>query len=180
MSDHTLVFDLETKYLAQEVGGWSNIDKLGLAAAVLLHVETGETYRFVEEDASDLIDRLLMADQIVGFNLIRFDYEVLRPYGLLVTPDMIHRTIDLLDHIYQNLGFRLSLNNLAEATLKVQKSANGLKSVEWFREGKLDQVLEYCEQDVRVTYNLWEYGRQNNHLKYRDRDYQLRKVPVSW
>ena len=180
MSGTTLVFDLETKYLAQEVGGWSNIDKLGLAAAVLLHVETGEAHRFVEQDASDLIDRLLIADRIVGFNLIRFDYEVLRPYGLLVTPDMIHRTIDLLDHIYQNLGFRLSLDNLAEATLNVRKSANGLKSVEWYREGKLDQVLEYCEQDVRVTYNLWEYGRQNTHVKYKDRDYQLRRVLVSW
>lgn len=180
MSNTTLVFDLETKYLAQEVGGWSNIDKLGLAAAVVLHVETGEIHHFVEQDASDLIDRLLSGDRIVGFNVIRFDYEVLRPYGLLTTPDMLHRTVDLLDHIYQHLGFRIPLDNLSEATLDERKSANGLKAVAWFREGKLDKVFEYCEQDVRVTYHLWEYGIQNNHVKYRDRDYRLCEVPVSW
>ena len=63
MIGSTLVFDLETKYLAHEVGGWSNIDKLGLAAAVLLIVETDETYRFLEQDAEELISQLLRADQ---------------------------------------------------------------------------------------------------------------------
>jgi len=176
----TLVFDLETKNLAREVGGWSNIDKLGLAAAVLLHVETGEVLRYVEQDASDLIAQLLKADRVVGFNVVRFDYVVLRPYGLSLNPDLINKSIDILDHLYQYLGFRLSLNNLAEATLNETKSADGIIAVQWFRDGKIDQVLDYCEQDVRVTYRLWEFGRENGHVKYRDRDFRLQRVPVSW
>ncbi len=174
------MFDLETKFLAHEVGGWSNIDKLGLAAAVLLHVETDATFRYVERDASELITQLLNADQVVGFNVIRFDYDVLRPYGLTRNSGLIQKTIDLLDHLYGYLGFRLSLENLAEATLNETKSADGIIAVQWFREGKIDQVLDYCEQDVRLTHRLWEYGRENGHVKYRDRDYRLQRVPVSW
>jgi DEAD/DEAH box helicase domain-containing protein len=176
----TFVFDLETKNLAHEVGGWTNIDKLGLAAAVLLHVETGEVFRYVEQDASALIAQLMGADQVVGFNVKRFDYEVLRPYGLVQDPELIQKTIDLLDHIYHYLGFRLSLDNLAEATLSESKSADGILAVQWFREGKIDQVLDYCEQDVHVTHRLWEYGREKGHVNYRDRDFRLQRVPVTW
>ena len=180
MNSGTFVFDLETKQLAHEVGGWSNIDKLGLAVAVLLQVETGEVFKFVEQDTSELIVQLLSADQVIGFNVIRFDYQVLRPYGLLCDQDLVQKTIDLLDHIYQYLGFRLSLENLAEATLSESKSADGIIAVQWFREGKIEQVLDYCEQDVHVTHRLWEYGRDNGHVNYRDRDYRLQRVPVSW
>jgi DEAD/DEAH box helicase domain-containing protein len=180
MFDRTLVFDLETKCLANEVGGWSHIDKLGLSAAVLLHVETGEVLHFLEQDADDLIANLLSADHVVGFNVLRFDYTVLRPYGFTSGPEMVDCTTDLLEHIYQALGFRLSLDNLAEATLGIGKSADGLQAVAWFREGKLDKVLDYCEQDVRVTYRLWMHGIQNRQVKYRDRNYRLRAIPVSW
>ena len=176
----TLIFDLETKNLAHEVGGWSNIDKLGLAVAVLLHAETDEVFRYVEQDASELIAQLLDADLVVGFNVVRFDYGVLQPYGLKRNPELIQKTIDLLDHLYQYLGFRLSLDNLAEATLNETKSADGIIAVQWFREGKIDQVLDYCEQDVHVTHRLWEFGRENGHVKYCDRDYRLQRVPVSW
>ena len=102
-------------------------------------------------------------------------------YGIdIANPDLIQKTIDLLDHLYQYLGFRLSLDNLAEATLNETKSADGIIAVQWFREGKIDQVLDYCEQDVLVTHRLWEYGRENGHVKYRDREFRLQRVPVSW
>ena len=120
MIGSTLVFDLETKHLAHEVGGWSNIDKLGLAAAVLLVVETDETYRFLEQDVEELINQLLKADQIVGFNIVRFDYQVLRPYGLATGSDLIRRTVDLMDHIYQSLGFlwrKFILSGTGEGTI---------------------------------------------------------------
>ena len=180
MVGNTLVFDLETKYLAHEVGGWSNIDKLGLAAAVLLVVETDETHRFLEQDSEKLISLLVKADQIIGFNIVRFDYQVLRPYGLRPGSDLIRRTVDLLIHIYQSLGFRISLDNLAEATLGERKTADGLAAVKWYREGKIDQVLDYCEQDVRITHRLWQHGRQNGQINYRDREYGLRTLSVSW
>ncbi|NIS81441.1 MAG: DEAD/DEAH box helicase [Anaerolineales bacterium] len=176
----TLVFDLETKHLAHEVGGWSNIHHLGLSAAVILDVERDQIMRFIEKDAERLIAEILSADRIVGFNLIRFDYEVLRPYGLVPDTDLHDRTTDLLLDIHEQLGFRIALDNLAEATLQIRKSANGLQAVAWYKEGKIDKVLDYCEQDVRVTYQLWEYGKQNGHVLYRDRNFRLLEVAVAW
>jgi len=176
----TYVFDLETKHLASEVGGWSHIDKLGLSAAVLLHVETGELYHFVETAVDDLMERLITADTVVGYNVIRFDYTVLKPYGFMPSRDRILNTVDLLDHIYNELGFRLKLDDVASATLGTQKSADGLAAVAWYREGKIEEILAYCEQDVRVTHDLWQFGRTNRHIVYTDRMGQKKKLPVQW
>lgn len=176
----TYVFDLETKKLASEVGGWSHIDALGLSAAVLMHVESGNMLHFTEQDANALIDHLVHADTVVGYNVIRFDYTVLRPYGFMATRKRIEATIDLLDYIYSALGFRIKLDDAAFATLGARKSADGLAAVEWYKAGDIDKILQYCEQDVRVTHDLWAYGRTNGHILYMDRMKRRRKLPVTW
>lgn len=61
---------------------------------------------------------------------------------------------------------RFKLNDIAKATLQMEKNADGLKAAEWYREGKIDEIKKYCEQDVRVTKELYEYGRKNNLLYY--------------
>jgi DEAD/DEAH box helicase domain-containing protein len=86
----------------------------------------------------------------------------------------------MLDHIHKRLGFRVSLDNLASITLGTTKSADGLQAVRWFREGRIQEVLDYCQQDVEVTRQLYEYGQQHRHVKYRDRSYRMQMVPVSW
>lgn len=176
----SLVFDLETKHLAHEVGGWGHIDKLGLAAAVLLDVDHDEAKHFTEEHAGELIDEIIEADRIIGFNIIRFDYVVLRPYGLAVNEDLVERTTDLMLDIYQALGFRVALDNLVSATLQESKIADGLQAVAWYKEGLIDKVLEYCEHDVRVTQRLWDFGVQNKHVRFRDDRHRIQTVPVSW
>jgi DEAD/DEAH box helicase domain-containing protein len=180
LSGKNLVFDVETKRLAHEVGGWSHIAKLGLAAAVLLDVDSEKAMRFVEDDSALLINEILDASHVIGFNVLRFDYEVLRPYGLSLSDELALRTTDILKHVYDALGFRISLNNLAEATLQEEKSADGIQAVEWYREGDIEKVLDYCEQDVRVTYRIWRYGLEHKHVLFHDRNMRIRQVPVSW
>lgn len=173
----SVVFDLETQRLAQEVGGWSHVEQLGLAVAVTLDVGSGALRRFVESQAKDLIQHLRQADAIIGYNLLRFDFAVLRPYGF--RPEGI-ATIDLLDALYRQLGFHVALDNLAAATLGEGKSGDGFQAVAWFRQGELEKLFAYCEQDVRVTYRLWEHGRRHRWVAFRDREYRLRRVPVAW
>ncbi len=176
----TYVFDLETKHLAQEVGGWDYIDRLGLAAAVLLDIETDTYQRYTEQHAVELIDAIVHADRMIGFNLIRFDYTVLKPYGLTVTPPLVSKTTDLLLDIYQELGFRVSLDNLAAASFQARKSADGLQAVAWYKEGKIDEVLEYCQIDVAVTRQLWQFGKAHGHVFFEDRNGRRRAVNVNW
>jgi DEAD/DEAH box helicase domain-containing protein len=174
----TLIFDLETQHLADEVGGWDNIAKMKLACAVTLNAETGEFTHYLESDVDKLLAKLRAASLVVGFNINRFDYEVLRPYAggtALKLP-----TVDMLVDIYRALGFRLSLDSIASATLGTTKSADGLLAVKWFRAGEVQKVLDYCQQDVCVTRDVYNFGRQNKHIKYRDKYGRIKTVPVRW
>jgi DEAD/DEAH box helicase domain-containing protein len=175
---NTVFFDVETQRTFDQVGGRRNIRKLGLSAAVTYSTLAGAFHRYTEETVADLVTELKEADLVVGFNVLRFDYEVLRAY----TTDDLGRipTVDMLDHIYKRLGFRIALDNLAGATLSIAKSADGLQAVRWYAEGRMEEILDYCQQDVEVTRQLYEYGQQFKHVKYRDRNYRVQMVPVNW
>jgi DEAD/DEAH box helicase domain-containing protein len=175
---NAVFFDLETQRTFDEVGGRHNIRKLGLSAAVTYSTADRDFHRYTEETVADLVAELKAADLVVGFNVIHFDYEVLRAY----TDEPLRNvpTVDMLDHIHKRLGFRVSLDNLAQTTLGTTKSADGLQAVRWYREGRIQEILDYCQQDVEVTRRLYEYGQQHKHVKYRDRNYRERKVPVTW
>ncbi len=171
-------FDVETQRTFDEVGGRHNTRKLGLAAAVTYSTVDGTFRHYTEETVAQLIAELKAADLVVGFNVLRFDYEVLRAYTREPLDGI--PTVDMLDHIHRRLGFRVSLDNLAVATLGITKSADGLQAVRWYRQGRIQEVLDYCQQDVEVTRQLYEYGNQHKHLKFKDRNYRLQMVPVSW
>ncbi|MDD3828746.1 MAG: ribonuclease H-like domain-containing protein [Anaerolineae bacterium] len=175
---NVVFFDVETQRSFDEVGGRHNIRRMGLAAAVTYSTATGAYHHYTEDRCAELLAELRAADLVVGFNVLSFDYEVLRAYTDDPLDDL--PTVDMLDHVYRRLGFRVGLNALAECTLGCCKSADGLQALAWYREGKMQEILDYCQQDVEVTRQLYEYGRQYKHLKYRDKMRRLQMVPVSW
>jgi DEAD/DEAH box helicase domain-containing protein len=175
---NTIIFDLETQYAADEVGGWSHIRDMRLAVGVTYNVETDTYSSFTEKEAEALIKTLQEADLVVGYNLLRFDYEVLRAYTDDPLSDL--PTVDMLQDLYRALGWRPKLDDLAAATLGERKSADGLQAVRWFREGQLDKVIDYCRRDVEVTWLVYEFGQRNGYVQYRDRRWRLHRVPVRW
>ena len=173
-----IVLDLETQHIASEVGGWGHIRDMKLAVGVTYHAGENAYRTYLEPDAELLVGALREADLVVGYNLLRFDYEVLRRYTedpLLDLP-----TLDMLDHIHRSLGFRLKLDDVAAATLGEGKSADGLQAVRWFRQGQVQKVIDYCQRDVEVTWKVYQFGKQHGYVKYRDRSWRIRKVPVRW
>ena len=175
----TLVFfDLETQRSFQEVGGRHNMHRLGLSVAVTYNSGDCAFHRYTEANVLELIAELQAADQVIGFNLLRFDYPVLSAYtqvGLSSLP-----TVDMLDHIHGRLGFRVGLDALASATLGTAKSANGLQAIRWWRAGEVEKLFAYCQQDVELTRQLYEFGRKHKYVQYRDRRWRVRRVRVSW
>lgn len=107
-------FDVETQQTFDDVGGRDHIRDLRLSVAVSYSSADGQFHHYTEANIQDLVAELKAADRVVGFNLLRFDYEVLRAY----TDEPLHKldTVDILDQIYRRLGFRVSLDNLAAAT----------------------------------------------------------------
>lgn len=178
MTPNTLYFDLETQKSFDEVGGRHNIRRLGLSVGVTYSTADQEYHVYTEAQVDDLVRDLSSTDLVVGFNVIRFDYEVLRAYS--DHPFEQIPTVDMLDHIHRALGFRVSLDSLASATLGAQKSADGLAAVRWYKTGQMEKIIAYCKQDVKVTKDLYEFGRQNGFVQFLDRAYRLKKVPVRW
>jgi DEAD/DEAH box helicase domain-containing protein len=175
----TLFFDLETQHSFEEVGGRNYVEKLHVSVAVTYSSLTRSFKSYTEPQVFFLIEDLFQAETIVGFNIIDFDYRVLKPYTAKDL-NQLH-TIDMLAHIKRRLGHRLSLNALAQATLSADKSADGLQAVTWFRQGKIAELTSYCKDDVDITRRLYEFGRENGYLLYHDRfSGETKKVQVEW
>jgi len=172
------VLDLEIIRGADEVGGWGNAHLMGMALAVVWDSTTREFVTFFEDQAADLIGEMTRADLVVGFNLFGFDYRVLAAYddGSLSSV----ATFDILQDVRKRLGFRLSLAHLAAKTLGASKSADGLQSLEWVRQGRMDLVEDYCRQDVQVTTDLFYHGMEQKRLRFEDREGHLLELTVDW
>jgi DEAD/DEAH box helicase domain-containing protein len=176
----TLVFDLETLRSAAEVGGWGNAHRMGVALAVLYHLEDGEFETFREDRVPELLARLADARRVIGFNALRFDYRVLSGYTGIDYAGRLP-TLDLLDDLRARIGIRVGLAHLCQETLGVTKSADGLQSLAWVREGRLDLVESYCRRDVEVLRDLYLHGRREGWVCYRDRRRGERlRVRVEW
>ena len=173
-----MFFDIETQKSAEDVGGWNNAHLMRVAVAVLYDTATERYESFDESRVPELLERLAAADLVVGFNVLRFDYAVLRGY----TDDDPARfpTFDLLADIHRRIGFRLPMGHLAEETLGVPKSADGLQSLAWWREGQVDRVTDYCRRDVEILRALFEHGERHGFLRFRTRDGERVRLPARW
>jgi len=172
------VLDIETRLSAQEVGGWGNSHLMGVSCSVVYDSVLEDFFTFTQQQTDELGDYLSKFNLVVGFNLIRFDYRVLKGrtgfdfHGL--------PTLDILADIEKRLGHRLSLDHLAGHTLGVKKSANGLLALKWWKEGRFDKITEYCRQDVTVTRDLYRFGLENGYLVYQNKSGRKVRIPVNW
>lgn len=160
-----VVFDLETQNIFQEVGSSDPTD-LDISVATAYDSET-DTYTTVTIDEIHKLWPILeKADALVGYNSNHFDIPLLNKYypGDLTTI----KSIDILEDIKNALGRRLRLDSVAQATVGAKKSADGLQAVRWWREGKIKEIMKYCEQDVKVTKQVFEYARKHGHIKFKD------------
>ncbi|MBL8063391.1 MAG: ribonuclease H-like domain-containing protein [Anaerolineales bacterium] len=172
-------FDLESQNLFEDVGGRDNVDKLKVACAVTFSTEKNDFSVYWEKDIPALVQELKSATKVIGFNLVQFDYRVLQPYTPQTRLASIP-TLDMLLDLHKILGFRISLDNLASASLGTAKTADGVQSVQWFRNGELDKVAEYCKADVDITRRVFEFGRDNGFVFYKSKLGSKLKVNVKW
>lgn len=176
---NVVYFDLETQRTANDVGGWDRKRDMGMSVGVT-YSTVDEQYRiFREQNVDALVHQLLRADLVVGFNVVNFDYEVLMGYTILDLPSQL-LTLDLMVDVEKRLGHRLKLESLAQATLGVGKTAEGLDAIKWWREGRLLDIAQYCCFDVKVTKLIHEHGRERGELYYNDRFARKQRMEIQW
>ena len=171
-------FDLETMRAADEVGGWKHIDKMGMSIGVTYSTGNGEYSIYQESEVDDLIEELQRADLVVGFNHIRFDYEVLHGYTPLDLRQL--PSLDLMVDLQQKLSHRLKLDSIANATFGAEKIADGLQALKWYKQGKILEIAEYCCYDVKITKMVHEFGAENGCVFYNNRFGKVLNVDVDW
>jgi DEAD/DEAH box helicase domain-containing protein len=169
-----VVFDLETQNIFQDIGT-NNPADLDISVGSAYDSETEEYTTVSIDEIEKLWPIIEQADVLVGYNSNHFDIPLLNKY---YPGDLTHiKSIDLLEDIRISLGRRLRLDSVAEATVGAKKSANGLQAIRWWREGNIDAIKKYCEQDVRVTKDVFEFARANGNVLYKD-GRKKREIPL--
>jgi hypothetical protein len=158
-----VVLDLETKNSFREVG--KDVTKLGVSCVGIYDYETNRLTAFMEDELNKLFPLLENASSIIGFNIDRFDFPVLDVYYAGRLKNL--PTLDLLSSVKDNFGKRIGLDALASETLNTNKSGHGLQAIEYYRKGKYDELKKYCLDDVKITHDLYEYGKKHNEVYFK-------------
>jgi len=180
-------FDLETQRSFSDVGGSAHKEKMGVSVGVTYSTKLGEYRVFGEDEMENLVNQLMAADLVVGFNHIDFDYAVLQKYTILQLEEAT-ANLDLLVDVEQILGHRVKLDSIAGSSLGMSKTGDGLDALKWWQEHKKTQTVEplmkiakYCCFDVKVTKAVHEYGIEHGHIKYPDKvTGEIKQIEVNW
>ena len=173
-----VVLDLETKNAPRDWGS-RELPALGISVVGTWSSRQDEFRVFRESEIPVLAELLQQADRVIGFFIKKFDLPVLQPY---VDFDLAELPVlDIFEDVTSKLGHRVSLGSLAKATLGAGKLGHGLDAVEWYKQGDWKRLEEYCIQDVRLTRDLYDYGKKSGHLLFESFvDGKTVSVPVSW
>jgi DEAD/DEAH box helicase domain-containing protein len=175
---HFGVLDLETQRSAVDVGGWHRADRMGISCVVLYDSEQDRYIEYLDSQMEALVEHLQHLDLIVGFNIKKFDYQVMSGYSRFEFGRL--NTLDILEKVHHQLGYRLSLDALAGTTLGTEKTADGLQALAWWKEGKIRQIIDYCRSDVEITRDLYLFGKENGFLLFKNKADQIVRVPIDW
>lgn len=171
-----VVLDLETKKTFRDAES-NDPAKLGVSVVGVYSYDDDSLKAYFEKDFDQLFPVLEKASVIIGFNSSKFDLPALAPYYV---GDMSRfPQLDILEDVRKVLGKRIALNEFAKETLNAKKSGHGLMAIDYFKEGRLDELAKYCLDDVRITRDLYEYGKKNGNIFYQS-PFGRREVKVDW
>jgi len=159
---NSIVLDLETKNTFLEVGR-DNFDALDISLIGVYSYNKNEFIAYEEHEIEDFIELLRGVSLIIGFSINRFDIPVLKKHAKNLNLFSIPR-LDLLDEIEFKTGKRVGLNNLAKANLGLEKTHHGLEAPNLYREGNIEELKNYCLNDVKITKELYELAKRQGHL----------------
>ncbi len=160
-----IVFDIETSNIFQDVGS-NNPADLDISVVGVYDSETDSYKAYLQKDFALLWRIIEEADLLITFNGDHFDIPLLNKY---YSGDLGKiKSIDLLREMQKSAGRRMKLDQIAEGTLGSHKSGHGLDAIRWWREGKVEEVIKYCLDDVRLTKELYDYALVNGKLIFKE------------
>ncbi len=184
-----LFWDVETKSWFSETGS-NDPGNLGVSvvSTYLRQVDdsgqeiSGKVKSFWEADFDSMWKLFRDADRVVGFNTLTFDVPAMRPYAPVDFSKLAH--FDILDKIrIVNDGRGASLNAIAKQTLGTTKIDSGANAVMYWQKGdpaSLSLLVKYCEADVLLTRDIYDFVLKNKHLSFIDKWNNLRQISLDF
>ncbi len=183
-----VIFDLETQKFFDEIEG---SDPADLGVSILsMYVRTldenfkeikGEMISFFEEDLGKAWEYFKKADRIVGFNSKHFDVPALKNYLPAELSKIPH--LDILEQVRAVNGKRVSLGAIANGTLGDHKADDPRNAITYWAkhdEESLKKLKFYCEEDVRLTTEVLDYGLKNKTLTFKDYWNDIKTIEVDF
>lgn len=183
-----VIFDLETQKFFDDIEGF---DPALLGVSVLsMYVRTldenmneveGKMISFFEEDLAKAWEYFRNADRIIGFNSKRFDVPALKPYLPAELNKIPH--LDILEHVKEINGKRVSLNAIVKETLGDHKADDPRNAIIYWQkhdEESLRKLKFYCEEDVRLTKEVYDFGLTNKKLSFKDYWNDIKTIDVDF
>lgn len=183
-----VIFDLETQKFFDDIEG---NDPADMGVSILsMYVRTlddnfkevkGEMISFFEQDLIKSWNYFKKADRIIGFNSKKFDVPALRPYLPIELTKIPH--LDILEHVREANGKRISLGAIANGTLGDQKADDPRNAIIYWAkhdEESLKKLRFYCEEDVRLTKEIYDYGLKNRKLTFKDYWNDVKTIDVDF
>ncbi len=161
-----IVLDLETQKSFEDVGGFGKNHLLKISVVGVYSYTKDKYFTFTEDQIYKLGEMLYEADQIIGFNIVNFDFQVLQPYLNFNLSDI--PALDILKEVEKLIGHRVKLDNLAQTTLGVGKSGDGLQALKLWKLGQMEELKKYCLDDVRITKDLHDYVQKHGKCMFKD------------
>jgi DEAD/DEAH box helicase domain-containing protein len=170
------VFDIET------IGNISSpnfVDEMQITVVGVYNYAKNEYKTYFLEELLYLESDLKQANLLVGFNNDHFDTPILNKYYQF---DLFSiASFDILREFRANTGKRLGLDAIASMTLGSSKSGTGSNAMTLYNDGKLEELAQYCLNDVKLTKDIFEYCITKQHLIYPSKDGWLRlKVDMNY
>ena len=183
MKENTLAFDLETQNLASEVeekhaaelageSPWSRPDLFGFGVGVVVDLETDVAFRY--QEAAAMLKHLREAAVCVSYNGEAFDLGVLEAHGDVTEIRGKHVDLNVLVRAAlddlpeaQNGQVRIrqgGLDGLSRANSLEGKTGEGVHAPALLQEGKVEEVLNYCEDDVRLVADIYRIASERGKL----------------
>jgi DEAD/DEAH box helicase domain-containing protein len=164
-----IVFDIET------IGNISTpnfVEEMQITVVGVYNYAKNEYKTYFVDELFELEADLKQAHLLVGFNNDHFDTPILNKYLKL---DLFSiASFDILREFRAKTGKRLGLDSISNMTLGASKSGKGEDAMTLYRDGKLEELANYCLNDVKLTKDIFEYCILQKHLIYPSKDGWLR------
>ena len=114
-----------------------------------------------------------ITDVLVGFNNQSFDDKLLKANKLFIPESVIN--YDLLAEIWEGAGLGrefiypthtgFGLDAICKANGLGKKSGDGANAAVLWQKGKHQEVIDYCENDIKLTRKLFELIQEKGEIK---------------